>query len=167
MADRKAFNYHVVFLTTVSHVVWGLCIHYDCGMSDASCFSARAAVHDQHYEHNSSSERTHSDFCHSEAGFGLQQSKHFALVSPCCHGDRHEQTPHQHGPHCIGNCSVYLPKLPQERNTFPLSRSVASRSSVLETPAGLPNVFTAELSAGSGAFRFKRPLHPLLTVLLL
>ena len=167
MADRKVFNCHVVFLTTISHVVWGLCIHYDCGMSDASCFSIHAQEHDQHDEHNSPAERIHSDSCHSEAGSNLHQSKHFALVIPCCHGDRHEETPHQHGPHCIGNCSVYLPKLPSERNTFPLYRSVASCPSVLETPFGLSNILNAEQSTCSGDFRFKRPLHPLLTVLLL
>ena len=176
MADRKAFNCHVVFLTTISHVVWGLCIHYDCGMSDASCYSARAAVHDSHYEHNSSSERIHSDSTAKRSlGFPKSQGSgsilgsfvRTLLVIPCCHGDRHEGTPHQHGLHCIGHCSVYLPKLPSERNPFPFDRSVASSPFVLENPAGLSNVLTAERSAGSGDFRFKRPLHSLLTVLLL
>jgi hypothetical protein len=167
MTDRKAFNCSVVFLTTVSHVVWGLCINYDCGMSDTYCFSAHAAVHETHDEHNSSSERIHSDSCHSEVGFGPQQSKRFTFEIPCSHGDRHEETPHRHGSHCVGTCSAYLLKLPQERQTFPLSRLVASFPSGLETPLGLSNILTAERSIGSGDFRFKRPLHPLQSVLLL
>jgi len=167
MAVKRAFKYNIVFLTTISHVVWGMCIHYDCGMSDTSCFSAHAAVHDAHSEHDSSSERVHTDSCHSEADCGLQQSKLVTLVIPCRHGDRHEETPHQHGPQCVGNCAVYLPKLPSERQTFLFSRLIASCPSVLKTPAGHSNFLTADISTGSGDFQFKSPLHPLLTVLLL
>ena len=167
MADRKTLKCSIVFLTTISHVVWGLCIHYDCGMCDASCFSVHAAEHD---EHDSSSERIHSDSTAKKSQRSDSILGSFVktlLVIPCCHADRHEGTPHQHGPQCVGNGSVYLPKLPQERNTVPLYRPVASSLSVLETPAGLSNILTVERSTGSGDFQFKRPLHPLLTVLLL
>lgn len=167
MADRKAFKNYVVFLSAVSHVVWGLCIHYDCEMSNAPCFLAHVAVHDSDLEHNSSCERIHSDSCHSESGSSLQQVSHLNLVIPCGKQNWHEETPHQHGPHCIGNCSVYLPKLPEENRTFSFSRLIASCPPDLESPAGLSNVFSADRSTGSGDIRFKKPLYPLLTILLL
>jgi hypothetical protein len=167
MAARKTFNCSVVFLTTISHVVWGLCIHYDCGMSEASCFSEHVAGHAQHDDHDSPSERIHSDSGHPNDGSGFQQSRLFTFVIPCCHGDRHEESPHQHGLQCVGNCSVYLPKLPHERQTDLLDCSVASCPSVLETPAGLYDILAAQRTTGSGDFRSKKPLHPLLTVLLL